>query len=125
MIDQQTQAEGKTAARVTPDDVDANIYQELYFTAEHGFRGSEAALESFTRLNDIHPQDPPAASLGQVTFCVLVLRNGTKLVGINYGAIDPSRHDAELGRSEARAAAVEQIWPLMGYELRTKLSEGK
>ncbi len=29
--------------------------------------------------------------------------------------------DAELGRKLARQKAIDQIWPLMGYELRTKL----
>lgn len=123
-IEQEIQAKGKTAARVTPDDVESNIYREFYFTAEHGFRGSEAALESFTRLNDIHPQDPPTASLGLLTFCVLLLRNGFTVTGESACA-SPENFDAEIGRKIARANAVQKIWPLMGYELRTKLSEGK
>lgn len=56
-----------------------------------------------------------------LTFCVLQLRNGTRIVGTNYGAIDPAQHSAEHGRADARAQAVEQIWPLLGYELRSYL----
>ena len=56
-----------------------------------------------------------------LTFCVLQLRNGTRIVGTNYGAIDPAQHSAERGRAYARAQAVEQIWPLLGYELRSYL----
>lgn len=128
MIDQQIEqeilAKGKTAARVTPDDVESNIYREFYFTAQHGFHGSIAALQSFARVNDIHPQDPPTASLGLLTFCVLVLRNGFTVTGESACA-SPENFDAEIGRKIARANAVQKIWPLMGYELRTKLSEGK
>ena len=50
------------------------------------------------------------------------LRNGTKIVGINHGSIDPVQHDPSRGKVEARAHAIEQIWPLMGYELRTKMA---
>ena len=56
---------------------------------------------------------------------VLVLRNGTKIVGVNYEAIDPARHDPEMGRTKARKAAIEQVWPLMGYALRSRLAESK
>ena len=33
-----------------------------------------------------------------------------------------SNFDAEVGRKIARQNAVSRIWPLMGYELRTKLA---
>lgn len=36
-----------------------------------------------------------------------------------------AQHSAERGRADARAQAVEQIWPLMGYELRSKLAAEK
>lgn len=66
------------------------------------------------------PAVPP--SLGLLTFCVLVLRNGTKIVGINYGPVSPENFNAEQGRQEARKHAIEQVWPLLGYELRSKLA---
>lgn len=105
------QTKGKTAPRITPTDIEANIKSEWFFTASDGVFG---ATELLMEDEDKH--------LGLLTFCVLVLRNGTKVVGVNYGAIDPARHDPEMGRTEARKAAIEQIWPLMGYELRTKLA---
>ena len=36
----------------------------------------------------------------------------------------PENFDAEVGRKIARQNAVSRIWPLMGYELRTKLAGG-
>ncbi|CAN7306597.1 Gp49 family protein [Cupriavidus necator] len=61
-------------------------------------------------------------SLGMLTFCVLVLRNGHRVVGINYGPVDPALFSAEMAREQAREDAIRQVWPLLGYELRTKLA---
>lgn len=109
-IEQKIQAKGLTAPRVTMADIEASIASEYYFTAAEGCFGTNKTLCAA-------PQE-----LGLLTFCVLVLRNGTKIAGINYGAIDPAQHSAEQGRIEARAHAIEQIWPLMGYALREKLA---
>lgn len=57
-----------------------------------------------------------------ITLCTLHLRNGTKVVGINYGAIDPARQNWEIGAQEARKQAVEKVWELEGYLLRERLS---
>lgn len=123
-IEQEIQAKGKTAPRITPDDVEANIASEHYFT------GADGVLGAYKNNNDVRVEsykgdwEVPRSiqAVGLLTFCVLVLRNGTKVVGVNYGAIDPARHDPEMGRTEALKAAIEQVWPLMGYELRTKLA---
>ena len=102
------------APRITPADIEANIASTVYFTAFQGFKGNDDTEDQSLATCD---------ALRLLTFCVLILRNGTKIVGINYGAIDPNQHSEQRGREEARAHAIEQIWPLMGYELRTKLSE--
>lgn len=57
-----------------------------------------------------------------VTTCLLSLENGTKVLGVNYGAIDPERHDWEQGRLNAYEDAFEKIWELEGYLLREKLT---
>lgn len=44
-----------------------------------------------------------------VTTCLLTLENGTKVLGVNYGAIDPERHDWEQGRLNAYEDAFEKI----------------
>lgn len=110
-IEQEIQSKGKTAPRVTPMDVESNITSEHYFTAEDGVVG----------LVEIHgPQDCPEA-LSLLTFCVLVLRNGFTVTGESACA-SPENFDVDIGKKIARANAVQKIWPLMGYELRTQLS---
>lgn len=109
-IEQEIQAKGKTAPRITPADIEANIASEHYFTAGAGVAGASARLD--------YPEP-----LDLLTFCVLVLRNGFTVTGESACA-SPENFDAEIGRNVARANAVQKIWPLMGYELRTKLAEG-
>ena len=58
-----------------------------------------------------------------VTTCCLTLRNGAKVVGVNYGPVSPQNFSAEDGRKYARENAIEQIWPLEGYLLRQRLYE--
>lgn len=105
-IEKEIQDKGKTAARVTPADIEANIETETYFTAADG------AIEAGEAFHD---------SLRLLTFCVLVLRNGFTVTGESACA-SPENFDAEIGRKIARANAVQKIWPLMGYELRSQLA---
>lgn len=104
-------------AHLTPADLEAQIAGETYFTAADGVLGAYRNNGDVYQGTNVHHE-----GYRQVTFCVLVLRNGTKVVGVNYGSIDPARHDAQMGREAARAEAFEQLWPLMGYELRGKLA---
>lgn len=111
-IEQEIQAKGLTAPRVTPNDIEANIDTEYYFTAADGVYGSDP---------DRRLPAPSATHL--LTFCVLVLRNGFTVTGESACA-SPENFDAELGRKIARQNAVAKIWPLMGYELRSQLAKG-
>ena len=111
-IEQEIQAKGLTAPRVTPADIEANIASEHYFTAEQG---------AFAAFNPPKGSDvvPPALSL--LTFCVLVLRNGFTVTGESACA-SPENFDPQIGRDIARANAVNKIWPLMGFRLRDELA---
>ena len=111
-IEQEIQAKGLTAPRVTPDDIEANIASEHFFTAE---QGAFAAFSPPAGADVV----PPALSL--LTFCVLVLRNGFTVTGESACA-SPENFDVQIGRAIARENAVQKIWPLLGYELRTKLA---
>ncbi|MOA09779.1 hypothetical protein D3C78_1296330 [compost metagenome] len=64
----------------------------------------------------------PPSALNLLTFCVLVLKNGFTVIGESACA-SPDNFDAEIGRKIARQNAVAKVWPLMGYELRSKLKE--
>ncbi|HCE6987339.1 TPA: hypothetical protein NHP85_001512 [Pseudomonas aeruginosa] len=98
--------------RVTPADVEAEIVSQFFFTAADGVLGESQIGTA------------PAAWVGleRVTFAVLTLRNGTKVVGINYGAIDPAQHSSERGRDEARKDAVNKVYELLGFRLRDELA---
>jgi len=110
-IEQEIQDKGLTAPRVTPKDVEENIAGEFYFTGEDGVKGASFMTTKPAGI---------AGSLGLLTFCVLVLRNGFTVTGESACA-SPENFDAEVGRKIARANAVNKIWPLMGYELRTQV----
>lgn len=63
----------------------------------------------------------PHAGLNLVTICVMILRNGHRIVGINAGPVSIANYDEELARKLAREHAVDQIWPLEGYLLKDRL----
>jgi len=112
-IEQEIQTKGLTAPRVTPNDVENEIADERYFTAEQGVTG--ALLDSEGEV----AHDAPAA-LGLLTFCVLTLVNGFTVTGESACA-SPENFDAELGRKIARQNAVNKVWPLLGFRLRDRL----
>lgn len=116
-IEQEIQAKGLTAPRITPADIEANIVSEHYFTAAEG---AEMALELANRQGEIGgiPE-----SLDTLTFCVLVLRNGFTVTG-ESACVSPENFNAEIGRKIARENAVNKVWPLMGYALRERLHRG-
>ena len=123
MNDQQIESEiltkNLTARRITPAQLESTIAYEAYFTAEHGIEGAMSRLQLHQRT----PGHQVVAPLNQVTICCLVLKNGTKIIGVNTGPVSPGNFDSELGRKLARSNATDQIWPMLGYELRTKLAE--
>jgi hypothetical protein len=113
-IEQEIIAKGKTAPRITPADIEENIVKEVFFTAADGMAGAWRNGEGKNQgsVNTEHEL---------LTFCVLTLRNGFTVIGESACA-SPENFDAEIGRKVARANAVQKIWPLMGYELKTKLN---
>jgi hypothetical protein len=98
------------APKITPELIEAEIVEEHYFTAADG-----VIANTFTQV-------PPNSPLSLLTLCVLILRNGFTVVGKSACA-SPANFNADIGRQVARGDAIRQIWPLMGYELRTRLNE--
>ena len=108
--EQAIQAAGADKApRITPDDVAANIVAEHYFTAREGCEGACGGGGTYH------------VSLGLLTICVLVLRNGFTVTGESACA-SPENFNAEIGRRIARENAVAKIWPLLGFSLKQKLA---
>lgn len=115
-------AKADVAPRVSVDDLEANIASEHYFTAAHGVFGVGSNADWFAGKDG--PYGEPGRVKGPLdllTFCVLVLKNGFTVTGESAVA-SPENFNADIGKSIARANAVSKIWPLMGYELRTKLA---
>jgi hypothetical protein len=92
-LEQEIQAKGLNAPRLTPDLIDAVIVDEKY----HVFEGTT------------------------LTVCCLVLRNGFTVTG-ESAAASPANFDEEIGRKVAFQNAREKIWTLEGYLLKNKLS---
>lgn len=123
-IERLIQARGKTAARVTPADVQAAIVGEHYFTAAQGaYMADVAAILKACPGKVVSIQDATLGGtpLSLLTFCVLTLQNGFTVTGESACA-SPENFDAEIGRRIARENAVQKIWLLMGYGLRSKLA---
>lgn len=116
-IEAEIQAKGKTAPRVTPADIQAEIVEETYFTAAEGRHGHSHKNHGFE-------YDEPADSpLKLLTFCVLRLRNDFTVTGESACA-SPENFDAAIGRKIARQNAEQKIWPLLGFRLRDQLAAG-
>lgn len=118
-IERLIQTKGKTAARVTPASIKEQIVSEHYFTARDGRHGA-IARDSYVGMELPRHDDTDLAPLDLLTFCVLVLKNGFTVTGESACA-SPENFDADIGRRIAKENAIQKIWPLMGYELKTKL----
>jgi hypothetical protein len=106
-------AGANVAPRITPADIEANITSEHYFSAGDGIVGAAGGPgpHSYNSTLDL------------LTFCVLTMRNGFTVTGESACA-SHENFNAEIGRRIARENAVDKVWPLMGYELRSKLAAG-
>lgn len=91
-IEDQIQAKGLTAPRVTEQDCLDKIAEVEY----HTFPGS------------------------QLTICNMTLQNGFNVTGESACA-SPENFDLEIGRKIAYRNAVSKIWQLEGYLLKEKL----
>lgn len=111
-IEQAIQANGKTAARVTPADIEAEITHTYYVNVGEAHH---AKWPDPTAADEHHP------SIDLLTICVLVLKNGFTVTGESACA-SPENFDAQIGQDIARANAINKIWPLMGFRLRDQLA---
>lgn len=92
-VEQEIQAKGLNAPRLTPDLIESVIASEQYW-------------------------QPEGTTL---TVCALALANGTHVVG-ESACVSVANFDAELGRKIARDNAKQKVWALEGYLLKQKLA---
>lgn len=95
-LEQEIQAKGLTAPRITPQRIEEVIVREDY----HMFPGTT------------------------LTICCLVLANGFTVTGESACA-SPKNFDIEIGKSIARESAKQKIWAFEGYALRERLAAEK
>lgn len=114
-IENEIKSKGLTAPRVTPDDLKDNIASVFYFTAKDG---------AIRTMPDDFVYHTYEEALSLLTFCVIVLKNGFTVTGESACA-SPDNFDPEIGKKIARQNAEQKIWPLMGYELKSKIKKGQ
>lgn len=95
-IEQEIQAKGLNAPRLTPDHIDSVIVGETY-----------------TNLPD-----------GRTIICQLTLKNGYTIDG-KSACVSKENFNQEIGNKIARQNAKEKIWELEGYLLREKLYQAE
>lgn len=100
-----------TVPNVSPADIEATISSEHYFTAADG-----AGRLSSTSV-DVGADGLLPSQLQQLTFCVLVTKNGHTVTGQSY-CQDPAKNVPVEGRTWARADAIGKLQPMVVYAAR-------
>lgn len=117
-VTEEELASAAVAPRVTAKAIEDMIASEHYFTAYEGVLG-----ERFVRgagESDKGEGKVPK-TLGLLTICVLTLRNGYTILGQSACA-SFENFNADIGKRLAREHAANQIWPLLGFNLRSRLA---
>ena len=107
-------------SRVTVADIEAEIASEHFFTGFDGALGALSNTDNAT-VDAVSAAMSLPQTLHLLTFCVLVLRNGIKVVG-ESACVSQANFDAEIGRQLARANAIGKMWPLLGFRLADRIS---
>ena len=89
---------GATAPRVTPDDLEANIAHVEY--VKHISHGGQV-----------------------LRWAVLTTKNGYAVVGKPSVSVSPENDRVLIGERVAFENSKNELWPLMGYQLKQKLFE--
>lgn len=95
-IEAQLRARGLTAPRITPEALDANI-KHVEFVVHTSITGQV------------------------LRWAVLTARNGFAVTGRPSASVSPENDNREIGEAIALKNAKEELWPLMGYQLKSEL----
>lgn len=96
-IEQEIKAKGLTAPRVTPADIASNIRTVEY--VRHRSTGGQV-----------------------LRWAVITTTSGYAVVGNPSVAVSPANDDEDIGKKVAFENSKNEMWPLMGYALKEKLS---
>lgn len=67
---------------------------------------------------------PTTQAMHLTMLCILTMNNGYTVIGQSACA-SPENYQEDIGKSFAKEDAIRQCWPLLGFELRTQLTEWK
>lgn len=95
-IEAEIIAKGLTAPRVTPADIEANIKHVEY--VKHVSHGGQV-----------------------LRWAVLTTKSGYAVVGNPSVAVSPENDNEEIGQKVAFENSKQDLWPLMGYALKSQL----
>lgn len=95
-IENEIQRKGKTAPRIRPSDLDAAI-------------------------NTVEFVKHTAPSGQVLRWAVITVKNGYAVTGKPSVSVSPENDDAEIGEKVALENARNELWPLLGYELKQRL----
>lgn len=83
--------------------------------------GAIAARYDIPACHAVGLDAPRHKSLEVLSLCLLVMTNGFTIVGKSAPA-SPENFNADFGRKLAYEDCIRQLWPLMGFALRDRLS---
>jgi hypothetical protein len=92
--------------KVTQADIEANIVYETYIHLDN--------------MRDALPDGLSDEGVRAVTICVLVTRSGYVVLG-KSACVSMANYDIGIGEDVARKDAINELWSLMGYELKERL----
>ena len=96
-IEQESQAKGLVAPRITLADIEANI-------------------------TDVEIVKHVSKSGQVLRWAVITTRSGFAVTGTPSAAVSAENDDVEIGEKVAIKNARDAMWPLMGYALKEKLA---
>lgn len=114
---EQSDAEAAAVAvapRVSLADIEAAIAGEYYMTGDHFIAGHLGPGMDANTKRDAELARP-------LTICLMVMKNGYTVIG-KSAPVSPANFNVALGRKFAREDCIRQLWPLLGYHLRSQLA---
>lgn len=103
--------------KVTDESINANVASTVFLNLGGVIEG---------QFNEMLRGDPeklaPLRALIEsaklTTLCVMRMHNGFIIIG-KSACVDPKNFDQDLGAKTAQKDAIDQMWPLLGYEMKT------
>jgi hypothetical protein len=104
-----------TGPRVSLQDIEEAILGVFYQSGDHLLDNADMKTE----FSDQMIYD----NARTMTICMIMMKNGFMAIGHSTPA-SPENYNFDLGKKLAYDQAFKQLWPLMGFALRTKLHAG-